>query len=75
MTLMKPSEILDTANDIVSFAKRDDVSEADKQKILKMLQDHYNDLNETIVHQWMSQLIGRTLDKHFPDTDIEKSNE
>lgn len=72
MTLMKPSDILDTANDIVAFAKRDNVSETDKQKILKMLQDHYNDRNETIVDQWMSQLIGRTLDKHFPDTDIEK---
>jgi hypothetical protein len=72
MSLIKPSDILDTANDIVAFAKRDDLSDIDRKKILEMCRDYYNDKNDHIVDQWLSQLLSRTIDKHFPQTDFEK---
>ena len=72
MTLIKPTDIFDTANDIVEFAKREDISATDRKKILEMCKDFYNDKNEHLIDQWLSQLVGRTIDKHFPQTDFEK---
>lgn len=70
--LIKPSDVFEAANDIVEFAKREDISETDRKKILEMCKDFYNDKNEHLVDQWLGQLIGRTIDKHFPQTDFEK---
>ncbi len=72
MTLMKPTDIYEAANDIVEFAKREDISITDRKKILEMCKDFYNDKNEHVVDQWLSHLVGRTIDKHFPQTDFEK---
>jgi hypothetical protein len=71
--LIKPSDVFEAANDIVEFAKREDISETDRKKILEMCKDFYNDKNEHLVDQWLGQLIGRTIDKHFPETDFEKN--
>jgi hypothetical protein len=71
--LIKPSDVFEAANDIVEFAKREDISETDRKKILEMCKDFYNDKNEHLVDQWLGQLIGRTIDKHFPQTDFEKN--
>jgi hypothetical protein len=71
--LIKPSDVFEAANDIVEFAKREDISETDRKKILEMCRDFYNDKNEHLVDQWLGQLIGRTIDKHFPQTDFEKN--
>lgn len=73
--LIKPTDIYDAANDIITFAKRTDVSETDRKKILEMCRDYYNDKNDHIVDQWLSHLLGRTIDKHFPQTDIERVGE
>lgn len=73
--MIKPSDVYETANDIVSFAKNTEVSEQDRVKILKMCRDYYNDKNETIIDQWLYQLTNRTIDKFFPETDFEKRND
>lgn len=72
MNLLKPTDISDAATDIATFVDTSTLADKDKQKILEMVRDYYNDKNEHIIDQYLSMLAQRTLDKHFPQTGFEQ---
>jgi len=69
--LIKPSDIYNTAQDVVTFIARDDIADHDKKVILEMCRDFYQDRNEHIVDQWLTQFLQRTIDKKYPPTGLE----
>jgi len=71
MNLLKPSDIASAATDIATFVESSDLSDKDKQKILEMIRDFYQDKNEHIIDQYLATLAQRTIDKHFPQTGFE----
>ena len=73
MNLLKPSDIAAAATDISTFPSQSGLSNNDKQKILEMVRDYYNDKNEHIVDQYLSTLAQRTIDRYFPQTGFEQN--
>jgi hypothetical protein len=72
MNLLKPSDIANAATDIATFIETSELADKDKQKILEMVRDYYQDKNEHIIDQYLTTLATRTLDKHFPQTGFEQ---
>ena len=72
MNLLKPSDIADAAMDITSFVTANQLADNDKQKILEMVRDFYQDKNEHIIDQYLATLAQRTIDKHYPQTGFEE---
>lgn len=71
MLLIKPTDIYEVAQDIITFADREDISDNDKKVIITMVKDFYADRNEYTVDQWLTQFSQRILDRKFPPTSIE----
>lgn len=72
MNLLKPSDIANAATDIATFIETSELADKDKQKILEMVRDYYQDKNEHIIDQYLATLSQRTVDKHFPQTGFEE---
>ena len=72
MNLFKPSDIAAVATDIATFIDNNELAVKDKQKILEMVRDYYQDKNEHIIDQYLAMLAQRTLDKNFPQTGFEQ---
>ena len=72
MNLLKPSDIAEAASDIANFVSQSDLADNDKQKILEMVRDYYNDKNEHIIDQYLSMLAQRIIDKNYPQTGFEQ---
>ena len=72
MNLLKPSDIAEAASDIANFVTESKLADNDKQKILEMIRDYYNDKNEHIIDQYLSMLAQRTIDKNYPQTGFEQ---
>ena len=72
MNLLKPSDIAAAATDVATFVESSELADKDKQKILEMVRDYYQDKNEHIIDQYLAMLAQRTLDKHFPQTGFEQ---
>jgi hypothetical protein len=72
MNLLKPSDISNVATDIATFIDNNELAVKDKQKILEMVRDYYQDKNEHIIDQYLAMLAQRTLDKNFPQTGFEQ---
>lgn len=73
--LVKPSDIENTARDIVLYWENSDANDVDKVKILTMVRDFYADRNETTIDQWFAGLCQRILDRNDPQTGFEDSDE
>lgn len=71
MNLLKPSDIANAATDVATFVETSELADKDKQKILEMVRDYYQDKNEHIIDQYLATLSQRTIDKHFPQTGFE----
>jgi hypothetical protein len=72
MNLLKPSDIAEAAMDITNFVTANQLADNDKQKILEMVRDFYQDKNEHIIDQYLATLAQRTIDKHYPQTGFEE---
>lgn len=70
--LIKPSDIEAAALDITEYYEKSSASHEDKIKILRMLLEHYESTNYSIIDQWLAALIRRIVDKHEPQTGFEK---
>ena len=74
--IITPQQIEQTALDIVNYWEESKAQEEDKIKVLEMTRDFYQDRNEHIVDQYLSQLTTRVIERNIPRTGFEdgKSN-
>ena len=74
--IITPQQIEQTALDIVNYWEESKAQEEDKIKVLEMTRDFYQDRNEHIVDQYLSQLATRVIERNIPRTGFEdgKSN-
>ena len=70
--IISPQHIEQAAKDIVNFWEESDLPDADKEKILTMLKEYYDDKNEYIFEQYLATLCQRTIDKRVPRTGFER---
>lgn len=70
--LIKPSEIEAVVRDIISYYETSEAPHDDKMRVLRMLQEHYEHTNYSVIDQWIAALIKRIVDKHAPETGFEK---
>jgi len=73
--LLTPQQIEKAAQDIVAFWNRSVLPDADKAKILEMVQDYYASKDEYLVDQYLAGLTQRTIDRNAPQTDFENQND
>ena len=72
--MITPQEIEKTATDIVNFWDESELPDVDKQKILEMIKDYYEDENNHIFQQYLAQLCQRTIDRRVPRTSFESDD-
>lgn len=69
--LITPQQIEKAAVDIVDYWETSEANDEDKLKILEMVKDFYNDRNEHIIDQYLSQLTSRVIERNVPQTGFE----
>lgn len=72
--LIKPSDIEIVARDIINYYDNSEAPHEDKIRVLRMLQEHYEHTNYSVVDQWFAALIKRVIDRHAPETGFEKQS-
>jgi len=72
MNILTPQQIETAAKDIVNFWDESTLPDADKEKILSMVKDYYNDKNDHIFEQYLATLCERTIDRRVPRTGFER---
>ena len=72
--MITPQQIEQTAKDIVNFWDNSELPDADKQKILEMTKDFYEDQNNHVYEQYLAALCGRQLDRRVPRTSFESND-
>lgn len=65
--LIKPSDIESTVKDIINYYAKSEADHDDKMRVLKMLQEHYELTNYSVIDQWLAQLIKRVISKYEPN--------
>lgn len=73
MNILTPQQIEQAAKDIVSFWDESTLPDADKNKILEMVKDYYEDSNNHIFEQYLATLCQRTIDRRVPRTGFERN--
>lgn len=68
MNLITPQQIEKAALDIVQFWEESTLPDNDKNKILEMVKDYYEDKNEFVYEQYLAELTQRTIDRRIPKT-------
>jgi hypothetical protein len=72
--LLTPQKIEEAATEIVEFWETSKLPDADKEKILKMTKDYYEDSNQHIFEQYLANLCERTINRRVPETDFERDD-
>lgn len=72
--MITPQQIEQTAKSIVDFWDESKLPETDKEKILQMTKEYYEDENAHVFQQYLATLCQRTLDKRVPRTSFESDS-
>ena len=71
--LVTPQQIEEAASQIVKFWDESSLPDADKNKILEMVQEYYESKDEYLHDQYLAALTKRTVDQNVPQTGFERS--
>ena len=69
--IITPQDVEKAAVDIVNYWEESKAQTEDKIKILELIRDFYQDRNEHIVDQYLSQLATRIIERNIPRTGFE----